>query len=167
MKFFFQHQDSDELHKELTLKQYRKLDANLSHYQFITDHDKILDLYVAKRGERAFLSYDQKTWRPIKPKKHFQKNISGAESWNFFAGFLPKKIGDQGGDGLVTKMPGKVVLLKVKVGDAVEKGQTLVIFEAMKMEQELKSPKSGIVAKIHVVAGQAVDQGTHLLEIEE
>jgi len=59
-------------------------------------------------------------------------------------------------------MPGKVVRVLVKQGDQVQEGQGLVVVEAMKMENELKSPKVGVVAELHAQEGQAVEAGAKL-----
>jgi acetyl/propionyl-CoA carboxylase alpha subunit len=59
-------------------------------------------------------------------------------------------------------MPGKVVRVMVKVGDKVEEGQGLLVVEAMKMENELKSPKAGTVTELVAVEGAAVESGAKL-----
>ena len=63
-------------------------------------------------------------------------------------------------------MPGKVVKLNVMEKEAVRKNQTLAIVEAMKMENEIKSPLDGVVKKIHASPGDLVDSEKPLLEIE-
>ena len=63
-------------------------------------------------------------------------------------------------------MPGKIVDILVKEGDAVKAGQGLIIVEAMKMENELKSPKDGVVASIKAAPGAAVDGGAVLCTVE-
>jgi biotin carboxyl carrier protein len=62
-------------------------------------------------------------------------------------------------------MPGKVTRVLVKVGDEVQEGQGLVVVEAMKMENELKSPKAGKVAELHAVEGAAVESGAKLVVV--
>jgi pyruvate carboxylase subunit B len=64
-------------------------------------------------------------------------------------------------------MPGLVVRVEVAVGENVAAGQGVVIIEAMKMENELKSDAAGIVKKILVEQGQAVEKGTVLIEFQE
>ena len=59
-------------------------------------------------------------------------------------------------------MPGKVVRVLVKAGDEVAEGQGLIVVEAMKMENELKSPKAGKVTELHAIEGQAVESGARL-----
>lgn len=63
-------------------------------------------------------------------------------------------------------MPGLILRIEVSAGDTVQPGQGVVIMEAMKMENELKADGGGIVAKIHVATGQAVEKGTVLVEFE-
>lgn len=67
---------------------------------------------------------------------------------------------------LATQMPGRVVRLIAKVGDIVRKGQPIIVVEAMKMENEMKSPIDGTVAEILVAEGQAVESGTKLVRVE-
>ncbi len=59
-------------------------------------------------------------------------------------------------------MPGKVARVLVKLGDEVQEGQGIVVVEAMKMENELKSPKAGKVTELHAVEGSAVESGAKL-----
>ena len=68
---------------------------------------------------------------------------------------------------LHANMPGLVVALKCAVGDRVEKGQALVVLEAMKMQNELGSPGDGVVEDIVVEAGQSVDGGAVLVRLAE
>lgn len=67
---------------------------------------------------------------------------------------------------ILAPIPGKVVAIRVAPGDAVEAGQSLVVLEAMKMENELTAEQPGTVAAVHVEAGTTVDAGTVLVELE-
>jgi biotin carboxyl carrier protein len=62
-------------------------------------------------------------------------------------------------------MPGKIVRVLVKVGDAVEAGQGLLVVEAMKMQNEICAPKTGTVERVLVAEGQAVNAGETLAVI--
>jgi biotin carboxyl carrier protein len=68
----------------------------------------------------------------------------------------------EGRQQIAAPMPGKVVRLLVKAGDAVETGQGLLVVEAMKMQNEIRSPKNGTVERILVGEGQAVNAGDAL-----
>jgi len=72
----------------------------------------------------------------------------------------------EGRQQIAAPMPGKVVRLLVKQGDAVEAGQGLLVVEAMKMQNEIRSPKSGKVEKLLVKEGQAVNAGDTLVWVE-
>ena len=63
-------------------------------------------------------------------------------------------------------MPGKVVRLLVRPGDAVRAGDGIVVVEAMKMENELKAPAAGMVKEVRVEEGKAVSGGDVLVVIE-
>ena len=63
-------------------------------------------------------------------------------------------------------MPGKIVKVLVKPGDAVEARQGVVIVEAMKMENELRSPKAGTVSEVRVAEGASVEAGAILVIVE-
>ena len=63
-------------------------------------------------------------------------------------------------------MPGRVVRLLVEVGDEVEEGQGVVVIEAMKMQNELKSPKAGRVVRVGAGVGDTVGSGDVLVVVE-
>jgi biotin carboxyl carrier protein len=73
---------------------------------------------------------------------------------------------EQGVMKIKAPMPGKVVRILAPVGSQVEIGQSVVVIEAMKMQNELKAPKTGVVKKINVEEGAAVDAGQALAEVE-
>jgi biotin carboxyl carrier protein len=67
---------------------------------------------------------------------------------------------------LSAPMHGLVVDVPVKEGEAVTKGQTLVVLESMKMQMQLRSPRDGKVAKVTVQAGNQVEKGALLVQFE-
>lgn len=73
---------------------------------------------------------------------------------------------DQTG-GLTSPMPGKIITVMASVGESVNEGQTLLILEAMKMENRICSPVNGVVSAIHYEVGSQVNQGTMLIEIDD
>ncbi len=62
-------------------------------------------------------------------------------------------------------MPGLIVKVNVEVGQSVTQGETVVILESMKMQNELKAPREGVVQAIHVSDGQTVEKNTLLIVI--
>ncbi len=67
---------------------------------------------------------------------------------------------------ITAPMPALVVRIEVQEGDRVEKGQGLIVLEAMKMENEIKSPDDGVVKRIAVSAGSTVEKGQILVTLE-
>jgi len=67
---------------------------------------------------------------------------------------------------LEAPMPGKILELLVGEGDEVEEGDPVVILEAMKMENELKAPASGVVTSVSVSVSDSVEKSQTILEIE-
>ena len=63
-------------------------------------------------------------------------------------------------------LPGTIIRLDVKEGQEVKEGELLLIHEAMKMQNELKSPKDGIVKDIRAAEGQTVNAGEVLVVVE-
>ena len=63
---------------------------------------------------------------------------------------------------VASPMPGKILVVKANVGDAVKKGQVILILEAMKMENEVVAPEDGTVASIDVASGATVEAGDTL-----
>jgi biotin carboxyl carrier protein len=72
----------------------------------------------------------------------------------------------EGRQQVVAPMPGKVVRVLVEAGDKVEAGQGLLVVEAMKMQNEIRSPKGGTVERLHVKEGQPVNAGDVLAWVE-
>ena len=67
---------------------------------------------------------------------------------------------------VTTAMPGSIVEVKVKAGDQVQAGDAVLVIEAMKMENEIQAPKSGIIVAVHVAKGDSVTPDESLLEIQ-
>ncbi|MBA2661619.1 MAG: biotin/lipoyl-binding protein [Bradymonadaceae bacterium] len=105
------------------------------------------DFHVQLRGERHV----------IEVLNERQKRMAAA-------GIGGKKVA---GPDLVSPMAGKIVAVTAQLGAAVIQGQTVVIVEAMKMENDLKAHRDGIVAAVHVQEGQLVEIGHVLVTIED
>jgi 3-methylcrotonyl-CoA carboxylase alpha subunit len=75
----------------------------------------------------------------------------------------PPAGGDIAGGRLTAPMPGRVVQLFVRQGDAVRQGQTMLVVEAMKMEHTIAAPRDGTVAAVHYAPGDLVEEGAELI----
>ena len=74
---------------------------------------------------------------------------------------------DEGGPAhLEAPMPGQVIAVRVATGDAVKRGQDLVVVEAMKMEHTIKAPADGIIKSVYCAAGDQVQRGQALVDFE-
>ena len=90
---------------------------------------------------------------PVTPSGRRRRRDDGSH-----AGAGPQRI--------VAPMPGKIVRVGVNAGEAVRARQTLVVIEAMKMENELKAGRDGTVAELHAREGASVDAGALLVVIQ-
>ena len=88
----------------------------------------------------------------VRNKKHRQANASGAAA--------------SGKAVLVAPMPGKVVRIMCAVGDEVAANQSLLVVEAMKMQNEVQTPKAGKVVELKVTEGQTVNAGETMVVVE-
>lgn len=87
--------------------------------------------------------------------------ISGRARRRLRAGEADEKIAS-----LCAPMHGLVVDVPAREGEAVEKGQTLVVLESMKMQMQLRSPRAGKVARVAVRPGSQVEKGAVLVQFE-
>jgi biotin carboxyl carrier protein len=79
---------------------------------------------------------------------------------------VAESAGLKGVPTISSPMPGKIVKILIGEGDKVEKGQGLVIVEAMKMENEIRSPSVGVVKKINFNEGDLVDAAELIIELD-
>ena len=70
------------------------------------------------------------------------------------------------GEKITSPMPGNILAVNVAAGDAVKKGQVLMILEAMKMENEIMCPRDGVVASVNTSKGASVESGTLLCVLQ-
>jgi biotin carboxyl carrier protein len=88
--------------------------------------------------------------------REFRIVISDEREWRRKRG---SAIEAEGRQQVLAPMPGKIVRVLVKTGDAVRAGQGLLVVEAMKMQNEIRAPKSGTIDRLGVVEGQTVNAG--------
>lgn len=107
--------------------------------------------YVVADGTRRYVAVDGETW--IVEEAERERRRAGASH-------MP-------GGALTATMPGQVLDVAVAQGDVVERGATLVVLEAMKMELRIQAPRAGRIGSIHCRAGQVVERGQVLVEMAE
>ena len=116
--------------------------------------DRSVRVFLARDGERTFVAVDGRQYVVSEPR--VDAGRPGAGDDKAAGGSLRVKA----------PMPGKVTKLAISVGEEVRKNQTLVIVEAMKMENEIKTSIDGVVTKVHAAVGDLVDAEKILVEIE-
>ena len=77
-----------------------------------------------------------------------------------------RNISQDGQKILTVSMPGRIVKVMAGVGQSVKRGDGVIIVEAMKMENEIRAPKDGVIQAIHVKAGDAVEAGEPLVTLQ-
>lgn len=136
------------------------LDDKTIHAEVIHVENGKLDLLIDGKRVTSYISSDNpKRWVTIHGQTFVLTKSSGTR---------------KGGHGhhhaageLTAPMPGQVRAVNVSEGEAVTKGQTLLVLEAMKMEIRIHAPQDGIVKKLFVQQGQTVEREQMLIEIEE
>jgi biotin carboxyl carrier protein len=94
--------------------------------------------------------------RVVVGSREFSADVRDARQWRRRRGAAAEAEGRQQ---VLAPMPGKIIRVLVKAGDSVEMKQGLAVVEAMKMQNEIRSPKSGVVERIMVTEGQTVNTG--------
>ncbi len=94
--------------------------------------------------------------RVIVGSREFLADVRDPRQWRRRRGAAAEAEGRQH---VLAPMPGKIIRVLVKAGDSIEMKQGLVVVEAMKMQNEIRSPKSGVVERIMVTEGQTVNTG--------
>ena len=142
-----------------TGKSYRAtLGGKTVDVEILGAQDGHLDLLIEGEPVTAYVSSDNaKRWVTINGRTFLLTKQSGS-----------RRVGakhDQSGE-LTAPMPGQVRALNVSEGEAVVKGQTLMVLEAMKMEIRIQAPAEGKVKKLFVKQGEAVEREQVLIEIK-
>ena len=112
-------------------------------------------------------SYEVELDRPAKPavSKPVARPAAAPAPATAPAAPAPKAAPAAGGAGIKAPLPGVILDIKVKVGDAVAKGQTVAILEAMKMENNINADREGTVVSINVEKGQSIAEGTDIITL--
>jgi len=121
-------------------------------------------------GNKASVTVNGKTYqveldRPAKPvvTKPVARPAASPTAAPVAAAPAPRPTA--GGAGIKAPLPGVILDIKVKVGDAVAKGQTVAILEAMKMENNINADRDGQVVAINVEKGQSIAEGTDIITL--
>ncbi len=160
MKIQFEH-DAQSLPIDLTPagKSYRVTVGDTTvEVEIVGAENGKLDLLIDGERINAWVSSDgAKRWVTVNGQTVMLTKSSGAKR---------RGSGHESGSGLVAPMPGLVRSVNVVEGEAVVKGQTLMVLEAMKMEIRIQAKANGIIKNLLVRQGQTVERDQILVEVE-
>ena len=138
------------------------------HYSTVREH-RVVDqrmVYIRKLAGNYFGSFDKKRWKRLARQELPKKILNINKVYDVYRGHKPSGLASDALGGLKTQMPGKVVKILIAQGDSVRPGQTLLILEAMKMENEIKANIGGVIEKIHVSVGDTLESGVSMIELK-
>ena len=144
------------------MKEYKyKINGNLYNVTIGDIEDNIA--HVEVNGTHYTVEMEQKPKAAAAPKPVVRPAARPAAAP---AAAPAAKPAASGKSGVKSPLPGVILDIKVKEGDEVKKGQTIIILEAMKMENSINADKDGKVTAINVSKGESVLEGTDLVIIE-
>ncbi|GAB4503005.1 MAG: acetyl-CoA carboxylase biotin carboxyl carrier protein subunit [Anaerolineales bacterium] len=124
----------------------------------------VFSLLIGGKSYEAYIYPDERDWQVLLRGRLYQASVEDEREKR-----LKSAAGGAGGEGgeyhLKSPMPGLIVAIPVSEGQLVEKGQTLLILESMKMQNELKAPRAGTIQRIRVKPGETVEQKATLLTV--
>lgn len=126
------------------------------------DGDTVYSLLVDGHSYEGFVHQAEGQWQVTLQGQPFAVEVKDERAARL-AQFAAKAQGPSGETSIKAPMPGMVVAVHVGEGDEVTKGTSLVVLEAMKMQNELGAPRDGVVKAVRVAAGQAVEQNAVLV----
>jgi biotin carboxyl carrier protein len=141
------------------------IDGDRHELELVQLDGAVASLRFPSSGRSLQISYDRFTngsWRVAVGQREFDFDVLTPSQ----AVGAVSAARESGPSRLTAPIPGKVVAVKVEVGDLVEPGQSLVVLEAMKMENELAAEQIGKVSAVHTTAGATVEGGELLIELE-
>lgn len=135
------------------------LDGKTTHAEVLHSEDGKLDLLVDGKRLIAYVSSDStKRWITVNGQTFVLNKSSGTRKGGH--------AGQHAAGELTAPMPGQIRAVNVNEGEAVAKGQTLLVLEAMKMEIRVHAPFDGVVAALSVKVGQTVEREQILVKME-
>jgi biotin carboxyl carrier protein len=159
MRYYFMNQDMKEFVLDVEILPGKVLE--------FTHQDSKTRIFIRNLAGKKFYSFDEVSWKKLASLGVNETLVSHSEVYKVYRGFKPSGLNKGSAGALITYMPGKVVKIMKNEGDKVFIGETVLILEAMKMENEIKSGVEGIVKAINVKEGQALEAGFLMVEITD
>ena len=164
MKYYIINAEGKEVSFDLSVNSNEKA-ATAFH---VSNYDGLSSNYFVKSiAGKNFISKDKVKWDKLPKISSTGALVNVTETLNVYQGFKPSGLSGASAGELVSQMPGKVIKVMTAEGAVVNAGDTLIILEAMKMENEIKAGISGVVKSVQVEEGQVLESGHLMVEIEE
>lgn len=125
----------------------------------------VYSLILGGKSYESFVYQGEEDWEVLLRGRQFQVKVEDEREKRLRAA-AGGGVAEGGEFHLKAPMPGLVVAVPVAEGQAVKKGQVLIILESMKMQNELKAPRDGVVERIRVKVGESVEQKQTLLSVQ-
>jgi len=159
MRYYFINQEMKEFALDVEVQAGKVME--------FTHEGEKTKLYLRNLAGKNYYSFDQIAWKKLLALGVNETLVSNSETYKVYRGFKPSGLNKGGAGAIITQMPGKVVKLYKKEGEKVSKGDTVLILEAMKMENEIKAGSDGVIKSVNIKEGQTLDAGFLMVEIEE
>ena len=142
-----------------------KYKINGSPYKVVVQNSDKESVELEVNGTPYKVELEQKDGKPISRIQRVIQSSSDSTSATPRPTVTPPKV-RKGSNAVNSPLPGVILDIKVKVGDTVKKGDTIMVLEAMKMENNIQATSDGTVAKVSVEKGASVLEGSELIVIE-
>ncbi len=124
----------------------------------------ILSLLLNNRSLEAIVEEREQAWEVLIHGELYTVSVQDEQAYRL-AKARTVSFDETGEASIKSPMPGLIIEIPVEIGQAVKKGDKVVILESMKMENELRSPRDGRVANIYVQPGDSVEKNQVLMAI--
>ena len=165
MRYYIINSEGKEVSFDITSKQKNR--SGVVAFNVTTENKESNQYFVKTLAGKNYLSCDQVTWEKSPKISSHQGLVNINEAVKVYRGYKPSGLSNVNAGELITDMPGKIVKVLTAEGAVVNQGDTLLILEAMKMENEIKAGCDGVVKSVNVEEGQAIESGHLMIEIEE
>jgi len=165
MKYYIINSEGKEVSFDIT--SVNKTSNGLVDVQIQTEDQSNSKYFIKSIAGKNYISSDMKSWEKVPSISTIKGLVNINQSLNVYRGFKPSGLSQASAGTLITDMPGKVVKVMTTEGAVVQKDDTLLILEAMKMENEIKAGVDGVVKSVNVKVGDALESGQLMIEIEE
>lgn len=165
MKYYIINSEGKEVSFDIASVEKKK--GGVIGFNVVTFDQEVRQYFIKTLAGKNYISMDQKMWEKAPRISSMKGLVNVNESLKVYRGFKPSGLSDAKAGSLVTDMPGKVIKVLTTEGAVVNKGDTLLILEAMKMENEIKAGIDGVIKCVHVIEGQTLESGQLMIEIDE